>query len=130
MSLGPSAPAMDDQQDVVDFLAQGASYGLPGAPVEQVVTHISRLFLIGERAFKLKRAVKYSYLDYSTRERRERFCRAELELNRRTAPGIYLGLSAVTREKDGRLALDGGGAAVDWPARRPASAISRPGARS
>ncbi|HZB90177.1 MAG TPA: AAA family ATPase [Stellaceae bacterium] len=105
---------MDDQQEVGDFLAQGASYGLPGAPVEQIVTHISRLFLIGERVFKLKRAVKFSYLDYSTLERRERFCRAELALNRRTAPGIYLGLSAVTRARDGRLALDGSGAAVDW----------------
>ncbi len=108
------APAVDEQQAVIDFLSSGASYGLPGATVEQVVTHISHLFLVGDRVFKLKRRVKFSYLDYSTLERRERFCRAELELNRRTAPGLYLGLRKVTRGADGSLALDGGGDAIDW----------------
>ena len=104
---------MDDQRQTIAFLADGASYGAPGAAVEQVVTHCSIVFLLGERAWKLKRAVAYSYLDYSTLALRERFCRAELALNRRTAPGLYLRLRAVTREGDG-LAFDGAGAAVDW----------------
>ncbi len=105
---------MDDQTDVVAFLAQGASYGLPASPVEQIVTHCSIVFLVGERVYKLKRAVRFSYLDYSTLALRERFCRAELALNRRTAPAIYLGLRAVTREAGGGLAFDGAGPAVDW----------------
>jgi uncharacterized protein len=103
-----------DADDVVAFLSDGASYGSPGAAVERIETHISIVFLVGERAFKLKRAVRFSYLDYSTPERRERYCRAELALNRRTAPTIYRAVRAVTREADGRLAFDGAGAPVDW----------------
>ena len=104
----------DDQREVIAFLSAGASYALPGAAVEHVVTHISHIFLVGERAYKLKRAVRFSYLDYSTLEKRERFCRAELELNRRTAPGLYLGLHGITRRADGGLAWDGDGTAVEW----------------
>jgi uncharacterized protein len=105
---------MDDQRAVIAFLADGASHGAPGAAVEQIVTHCSMVFLLGERAFKLKRAVAFSYLDYSTLALRERFCRAELELNRRTAPGIYLGLRSVTRDGGGALAFDGAGTVLDW----------------
>jgi aminoglycoside phosphotransferase family enzyme/predicted kinase len=108
------APEMDDQRPVIAFLADGASHGAPGAAVEQIVTHCSMVFLLGERAFKLKRAVAFSYLDYSTLALRERFCRAELELNRRTAPGIYLGLRAITRDRSGALAFDGAGPVLDW----------------
>ena len=105
---------MDEQNETVAFLSEGASYGLPGAAVEQIVTHCSRIFLVGDRAYKLKRAVRFSYLDYSTLTQRERFCRAELALNRRTAPDIYLRLRRVTRTAAGNLALDSEGAAVDW----------------
>ena len=107
-------PPMDDQREVTAFLSAGASYGLPTAPVEQIITHCSIVFLVGERAYKLKRAVRFSYLDYSTLALRERFCRAELALNRRTAPEIYLGLRAITREAGGGLAFDGAGETVDW----------------
>ncbi|HEX7966653.1 MAG TPA: AAA family ATPase [Stellaceae bacterium] len=105
---------MDDQRDVVAFLSDGASYGTPGAAVERVVTHCSIIFLAGERAFKLKRAVRFSYLDYSTLALRERFCRAEFALNRRTAPEIYLGVRSINRDSRGPLALDGEGPVVDW----------------
>jgi uncharacterized protein len=105
---------MDDQREVIAFLSAGESHGLPGAAVEQITTHGSIVFIVGDRAFKLKRAVRFSYLDYSTLALRERFCRAELEVNRRTAPEIYLGLRTVTREADGRVAFDGAGATLDW----------------
>jgi aminoglycoside phosphotransferase family enzyme/predicted kinase len=105
---------MDDQQEAISFLSDGASYGKPGIAVERIETHISIVFLAGDRAYKLKRAVRFSYLDYSTTALRERYCRAELELNRRTAPTLYLRLSAITREADGRLALDGDGTPIDW----------------
>jgi aminoglycoside phosphotransferase family enzyme/predicted kinase len=105
---------MDDQREVIAFLAAGESYGAPGAAVEQIVTHCSIVFILGERAFKLKRAVRFSYLDYSTLALRERFCRAELALNRRTAPALYLGLRRITREADGRLAFDRAGTTLDW----------------
>jgi len=103
-----------DQSAVIAFLADPRSHALAGAAVERVTTHCSMIFLVGERAFKLKRAVKYSYLDYSTLDLRERFCRAELAINRRTAPELYLAVHAVTRERSGGLAFDGGGEVLDW----------------
>ena len=97
----------DDQQEVFAFLSRGAG-------VERIDTHVSAIFLIGDRAYKVKRAVALSYLDYSTLALRHRFCRAELELGRRMAPKLYLGLRAVTRERSGSLALDGAGEPVEW----------------
>jgi uncharacterized protein len=105
---------MDDQREVISFLSEAASYGKAGLPVERLETHISIVFLIGDRAYKLKRAVRFSYLDYSTTKSREWFCKAEFELNRRTAPALYLRVRAITREADGNLAFDGDGILLDW----------------
>lgn len=110
---------MDDQTAVLEFLGEGASYGRPGVPVERIDTHASALFLIGDRVYKLKRAIAFSYLDYSTVALREQACRAELALNRRTAPMLYLAVRAITRGADGRLGFDGGGETLagetlDW----------------
>ena len=102
-----------DQQDVIAFLSDGVSYGRPGTAVERIDTHISIVFLIADRVYKLKRAVSFSYLDYSTTALRERFCKAELELNRRTAPAIYLRVRAIGRGAHGDLIFDDG-AIVDW----------------
>lgn len=102
------------QDEIIGFLSTGAAYGLPGAEVERVETHCSVIFLVDDRAYKLKRAVAFSSLDYTSVDRRETACRAELTLNRRTAPELYLGLHAVRRRPDGGLALDGEGIAVDW----------------
>jgi aminoglycoside phosphotransferase family enzyme/predicted kinase len=102
----------EDQSDVVAFLSSPATHG--GAAVERIETHASIVFLAGARALKLKRAVRYDYLDFSTPDRRRAMCEAEVRINRRTAPGLYQGVIAVTREADGGLALDGAGAPVDW----------------
>ncbi|GAA4258380.1 AAA family ATPase [Azospirillum formosense] len=100
----------------IAFLADPASHG--GAAVERVETHAAIVFLAGERAYKLKRAVRYPYLDYSTADRRRAACLEELRLNRRTAPSLYLGLESVVRRTDGALAFGGedaaGGTALDW----------------
>jgi aminoglycoside phosphotransferase family enzyme/predicted kinase len=53
-------------------------------------THVSILFFVGDLVFKLKKPVRLDFLDFSTREQRERVCRRELELNRRLAPDVYL----------------------------------------
>jgi uncharacterized protein len=58
-------------------------------------THISIVFLVGDRALKLKKPVQFPFLDLSTRELREQACRREVELNRRLAPDVYLGVSDV-----------------------------------
>jgi aminoglycoside phosphotransferase family enzyme/predicted kinase len=102
----------EDQAAVIDFLASPTTHG--GAAVDRLDTHASIVFLAGTRAYKLKRAVRFDYLDFSTPERRRALCEAEVRLNRRTAPTLYRGVMAVTREADGSYALDGTGAAVDW----------------
>jgi aminoglycoside phosphotransferase family enzyme len=101
-----------DQAAVIAFLADPRTHG--GVAVERIDTHASVIFLAGDRAFKLKRAVRFSYLDYSTVAARERFCRAELALNRRTAPELYETVRPITLADDGRLSFDGAAAVVDW----------------
>src|SRR5437660_2514771 len=79
------------QDDVIAFLRRPESYALDdNAEVETAETHISIVFLAGARAYKLKRAVKFPYLDFSTPEARHAACEAEVVLNRRTAPQLYL----------------------------------------
>lgn len=102
----------EDQTAVVEFLASPATHG--GEVVERIDTHASVVFLAGARAWKLKRAVRYDYLDFSTAERRRAMCEAEVRINRRTAPALYRRVVAVTRERDGSLALGGSGAPADW----------------
>jgi uncharacterized protein len=102
----------EDQTAVVAFLASPAAHR--GAPVETIETHASIVFLSGLRAWKLKRAVRYDYLDFSTADRRRAMCEAELRLNQRTAPSLYHRVVAVTREAAGDLALAGTGTPVDW----------------
>ncbi|MHA1598624.1 MAG: hypothetical protein ACTSV1_07865, partial [Alphaproteobacteria bacterium] len=102
-----------DQSEVIDFLSRPETYG-GDEPVEVIETHISEVFLVGDRVFKLKRAVSYPYLDFSTIELRHRYCLAEVAINRRTAPDLYKGVVAVTRDGDSGLVLGGDGEPVDW----------------
>ncbi len=103
-----------EQSDVIAFLSRPGSYGLSGTAVSRIDTHISVIFLAGDRAFKMKRALRFAYLDYATLESRKRFCEAELTLNRRTAPELYLRVVPVTHEPDGRFCIGGEGAPVEW----------------
>jgi len=64
-------------------------------PVRVTETHISWVLLTGEFAYKIKKPIKLSFLDYSTLERRRWLCEEELRLNRRLAPELYLGVSAI-----------------------------------
>ena len=103
------------QRDVIAFLSDPASYG-PGVDrVETHETHISRVFLAGDRAYKLKRVVKFPYLDFTTSARRRQVCLAELALNRRTAPDLYLKVRGIARRKNGTIDwIDDDRAALDW----------------
>lgn len=101
----------DDQSAVVDFLASRSTHR--GLPVERIDTHTAVVFLAGARAYKLKRAVRFDYVDFSTLERRRVSCEREVRLNRRTAPALYRGVLPVCREA-GRLTLGGTGTVVEW----------------
>jgi uncharacterized protein len=104
--------ASEDQSGVISFLADPSTHG--GAAVDRIDTHASIVFLAGTRAYKLKRAVRFDYLDFSTSDRRRILCEAEVRLNRRTADTVYRGVIPVTRQADGSYALGGDGAPVDW----------------
>ena len=103
---------VEDQSAVIAFLESRL------APVRRIDTHGAVVFLSGDRAYKLKRAVKFPYMDFSTAGRRAAMCAAEIEINRRLAPEVYLGVAPVRRAADGRLALgdvdETAADAVDW----------------
>jgi len=108
----PETPVDRTQEAVFALLGDASTHG--GGPVRRCDTHASAVFLTPKRAFKVKRAVRFPFLDYSTLDKRKAACAAELAINRRFAPRLYRRLAAITREPDGRLALDGQGEPVEW----------------
>ncbi len=107
---GGDAPTLAEK---VEFLSRPTSYEACPGPVVARETHMSWVFLVGERVYKLKKPVRFPYLDFSTLARREAACRAELRLNRRLAPDVYLGVIPLTAT-EGKLALGDGGDVIDW----------------
>jgi aminoglycoside phosphotransferase family enzyme/predicted kinase len=103
-----------DQAALIAFLECPDAYPHKPDGVERIDTHGAVIFLAGPRAYKLKRAVKLSYLDFSTLEKREAVCRREIELNQPAAPALYKGVVPITREADGAYRLGGEGEPVDW----------------
>lgn len=91
-----------DQDRFVRFLGDPATH--LGAPVEHLETHISHVFLVGDYAFKMKKAVRFEFVDFSTLSARKRACAQEIKVNSRAAPEIYLDIVAVN-EKQGALSL-------------------------
>ncbi len=79
--------------EVAEALRDPSVYGV--AEVELRETHISWVYLAGERAYKLKKPVRLPFVDYGTEERRREMCEEEVRLNRRLAPDLYLGVRAV-----------------------------------
>ena len=74
----------DPQEAVFALLAEPATHG--GAAVKRVDTHAAVVFLAGERVIKVKRAVKFPFLDYSTLDKRKARCEAEIAVNRALCP--------------------------------------------
>ncbi|SDD86887.1 hypothetical protein SAMN05444678_1288 [Sphingomonas sp. YR710] len=109
-TASPAAGTPDPQADVVAFLQRSDTFG---ALPKRVDTHAASVFLAGDRAWKLKRAINFGYLDFSTPDKRRDTLEAELRLNRRTAPDLYRALHRITRA-DGRLSIDGAGETIDW----------------
>lgn len=105
-------PTGDMQEQVFAFLSDPATHG--GATVHRIDTHANSVFLAGDRAYKVKRAVRFPFLDYSTLEKRKAACLAEIEVNRAFAPQLYRRAVPVTRRADGSLALGGDGEAAEW----------------
>lgn len=110
---------VQDQSAVIDFLLDPASHAGGDVEPERIDTHGAVVVLAGDRAFKLKRAVDYPYMDLSTLARRERACHAEIALNRRTAPETYLEARPIVERRGGLAWGDPASeadreAAADW----------------
>jgi aminoglycoside phosphotransferase family enzyme/predicted kinase len=101
-----------DQRAVIDFLGCPRTYGV--ANVERIETHGNLIFLAGDDAFKIKRAVRFDYMDFSTLQTRRVACEREVSLNRKWAPDLYLGCIPITRTNDGSLAFGGKDDVVEW----------------
>jgi aminoglycoside phosphotransferase family enzyme/predicted kinase len=98
---------VQDQSAIVAFLREALRRD--ELPVEVVDTHISIIFLSGDRAYKMKRAVKLPYVDFSSIEARLVACYKEIEFNGVTAPETYLGVRLITEEAAGHYSIDGSG---------------------
>ncbi len=103
---------VEDQSETLAFLAEPATYGLT-APVARIDTHAAAVFLAGPNVYKVKRAVRFPFMDLSTLEKRKAACEAEVAVNRRYAPGLYLGVVPITRAAGG-LRIGGDGDVVEW----------------
>ncbi|HWO43451.1 MAG TPA: AAA family ATPase [Candidatus Eisenbacteria bacterium] len=101
------------QRELVEAMAAPGFY--PNAPSEVIhkETHISHVFLAGDLAYKVKKAVRFSFLDYSSLDKRLHFLSEELRLNRRLAPSVYRGIAPITLERSG-YRLNGSGAPVEY----------------
>jgi len=102
-----------DHEVLAEALLDPSIYPHPVEAVERLQTHISSVFLTGQRVYKLKKPVDFGFLDFTTLEKRAHFCREELRLNSRLAPSVYLGVEPITRS-GGRLQIGGQGEVVDW----------------
>src|SRR6516225_3021226 len=110
LTAGIRAPTLEQK---VKFLSRSSAYAQPATGVIRRETHMSWVFLAGNRVYKLKKPVRFPYLDFSNLGRREGACRAELRLNRRLAGDVYLDVMPLTATPRG-VAIGGDGPIVDW----------------
>jgi aminoglycoside phosphotransferase family enzyme len=108
--LAAGAPTLDEK---VAFLSRPDAYPRAVQAVTRRETHMSWVFIAGDRVYKLKKPVRFPYLNFSTLAFREAACRAELRLNRRLAPDVYLDVATLNMSARG-LAIGGDGDIVDW----------------
>jgi aminoglycoside phosphotransferase family enzyme/predicted kinase len=102
-----------DLKTLLDALSRPAAYPHSVAAVEVRQTHISIVFLAGDRVYKIKKPVEMGFLDFRTLERRRHFCQEEVRLNRRLAPSVYHGVEPITQEKN-KVHVGGAGEVVEW----------------
>ena len=101
------------QVEIFQAMRQPDFYPHAVSTLEERDTHISKVFLTGPFAYKIKKPVNLNFLDFSTLEQRQRFCRREVDLNRRMTTGVYLGVVPITRQA-GHYYLAGSGPVVEY----------------
>jgi aminoglycoside phosphotransferase family enzyme len=103
---------MQDQKPIVEALLKPDAYPEETGKIELIQTHISYVFLTKNYVYKVKKAVNFGFLDFSTLDKRRFFCEKELELNRRLCPEIYL--EVVSINKSGNIKVKGIGETVEY----------------
>lgn len=104
----------ETQTEALNFFS-GLPSDDPARPeIVRIDTHANVVFLVGTKAYKIKRAVRFPFLDYSTLALREAACKAEITVNSSNAPQIYRRALPVTQQPDGSFALNGSGTVVEW----------------
>jgi uncharacterized protein len=98
---------MQNQTQVIDALFKPEAYPQEPGKIELIQTHISFVFLTKNYVYKIKKAVNFGFLDFSTLEKRRFFCEKELELNRRLCPDIYLEVISINKSNDITIAGEG-----------------------
>lgn len=98
----------------VAHLASGGVFKPPDLPITVIETHTSWIFMGRSTVLKMKKPVRFPFLDLSTPERRRHNCERELRLNRRLAPGVYRRILPLRVDADGRMSSQGDGRIVDW----------------
>jgi uncharacterized protein len=111
-ALEDDSPRVADQHEAVAFLANPKTYATDEL-VTRIDTHGAIVFLAGGNAYKMKRAVRFPYMDFSTLEKRKAACLREIEVNRLNAPGLYLGVIPITRTNAG-LEFNGNGEILEY----------------
>lgn len=102
-----------DLQMLLTGLSDPAAYPHPVAEVSVRQTHISAVFLTDDLVYKIKKPVKFSFLDFSSLENRYQICQREVQLNRRLAANVYLDVVPIVVQ-DGRLQVEGRGEQIEW----------------
>ena len=106
----PTAAGSPTKESVFAFLTDPAAH----PNVHRIDTHAASVFLEGDRALKIKRAIRFPFLDYSTLEKRKAACDEEIKINRQFAPQIYRRVVPITQGNDGSLVIDGKGTPVEY----------------
>ncbi len=113
--MGPKRElSLPTSEQKIAFLSRPEAYPESARQVEMKETHMSWVFLTGAQAWKMKKPVRYDFLDFSTLEARRRDCEEEVRLNRRLAPDVYYGIAPLTIDSQGDMSLDGAGEPIDW----------------
>jgi len=101
-----------EQSEVISFLSDPRRFG-KCATVSRIDTHGSIVFLAGDDVYKVKRAVRFPFMDFSTLEKRRVACEAEIEVNKTNAPNLYFNAVPIVRTANG-LSWGGDGEIVEW----------------
>ena len=101
-------------REIIGALEKPLAYPHPTENIKRIITGASVVFLTGTKAYKLNKPVNLGFLDFSTLEKRKLQCEKEYRYNSRISPDLYLGVVAITKDKQGKITINGSGEAIEY----------------